>query len=161
LDRPRHKDFIAQIRKVKARIKLIHDGDVAGALATCKADSGIDLLIGVGGSPEAVIAACALKCVGGDIQCKLWPRDETEKKKCAEYGMDLERVLTIDDLVKSNNVFFAATGVSDGDFLGGVKYLGDTIVTSSLVMRSKSGTVRYIKSEHNYKKLDAMVKGVY
>ncbi len=154
LDRPRHEATIKEIRATKARIRLISDGDVAGALSTCKPDSGIDLLLGVGGSPEAVISACALKCVGGNMQCKLWPRNEEEAAKCREAGMDIDKVLTIDDLVASDNVYFAATGVTDGDWLHGVKYVGDTITTSSLVMRSKSGTIRYVNAEHKYRKLE-------
>ncbi len=155
LDRPRHEATIKEIRAAKARIRLISDGDVAGALSTCKADSGIDLLLGVGGSPEAVISACALKCVGGNMQCKLWPRNEEEANQCREAGMDIGKVLTLDDLVASDNVYFAATGVTDGDWLDGVKYVGDTITTSSLVMRSKSGTIRYVNAEHKYRKLEA------
>lgn len=153
LDRPRHQELIARVRASKARIRLIGDGDVAGALATCKKDSGIDMLVGIGGSPEAVISACALKCVGGSMQCKLWPRNEEERKKCEESGMDVNRVLRLDDLVASDNVYFAATGVTDGDWLHGVKYNGDTIETSSLVMRSQSGTIRYINAVHNPQKL--------
>jgi fructose-1,6-bisphosphatase II len=156
LDRPRHEKIIKDIRAVSARIRLIMDGDVAGALATCKAGSGIDLLVGVGGSPEAVITACAIKCVGGNMQCKLWPRNEEEANRCRDQGMDLDRVLYLNDLVSSDNVYFAATGVTEGDWLGGVKYVGDTIKTSSLVMRSKSGTIRYINAEHKYKKLDML-----
>ena len=155
LDRPRHEAIIKEIRTAQARIRLIPDGDVAGALSTCKFDSGIDLLLGVGGSPEAVISACALKCVGGNMQCKLWPRNEDEANQCREAGMDVNKVLTLDDLVGSDNVYFAATGVTDGDWLHGVKYVGDTIHTSSLVMRSKSGTIRYIEAEHKYRKLEA------
>ncbi|MDR1915219.1 MAG: class II fructose-bisphosphatase [Synergistaceae bacterium] len=161
LDRPRHEYIIEQVRRLKARIRLIMDGDVAGALSTCKPDSGIDLLIGIGGSPEAIISACALKCVGGNMQCKLWPRSDEEKNKCAEQGMDINKVLTLNDLVASDNVYFAATGVTDGDWLGGVKYLGDSIVTSSLVMRSKSGTLRYVNAEHKYKKLESYVDVSY
>lgn len=153
LDRPRHEKMIKDIREAHARIRLIHDGDVAGALTTCKSNSGIDLLVGIGGSPEAVISACALKCVGGNMQCKLWPRNDEDRRKCEEAGMDVNKVLTINDLVASDNVYFAATGVTDGDWLHGVKYLGDTIHTQSLVMRSKSGTIRYIEAEHKYKKL--------
>lgn len=153
LDRPRHEEMIKRIRAANARIRLIGDGDVAGALSTCKRDSGIDLLLGIGGSPEAVISACALKCVGGNMQCKLYPRNDEDRRKCEEHGMDIDRVLTINDLVKSDNVYFAATGVTDGEWLKGVKYIGDTIHTSSLVMRSKSGTIRYIDAEHNYRKL--------
>lgn len=153
LDRPRHEQMIKEIRESHARIRLINDGDVAGALTTCKANSGIDLLLGIGGSPEAIISACALKCVGGNMQCKLWPRNDEDAAKCREHGMDVDKVLTINDLVSSDNVYFAATGVTDGDWLHGVKYLGDTIHTSSLVMRSKSGTIRYVEAEHKYKKL--------
>jgi fructose-1,6-bisphosphatase II len=156
LDRPRHEKIIREIRAVSARIRLIMDGDVAGALATCKAGSGIDLMVGVGGSPEAVITACAIKCVGGNMQCKLWPRNDEEANRCRDEGMDLDRVLQLNDLVSSDNVYFAATGVTEGDWLGGVKYVGDTIKTSSLVMRSKSGTIRYINAEHKYKKLDML-----
>jgi fructose-1,6-bisphosphatase II len=156
LDRPRHEKLIKEIRDVSARIRLIMDGDVAGALATCKAGSGIDLLAGVGGSPEAVITACAIKCVGGNMQCKLWPRNEEEANRCKDVGIDLDSVLLLNDLVSSDNVYFAATGVTEGDWLGGVKYVGDTIKTSSLVMRSKSGTIRYINAEHKYRKLDML-----
>ncbi|MDR1886233.1 MAG: class II fructose-bisphosphatase [Synergistaceae bacterium] len=160
LDRPRHEDLINEMRAERVRIRLILDGDVAGALSTCKRDSGIDLLVGVGGSPEAVISACALKCVGGNMQCKLWPRDKKEADRCRDLGMDLDKVLTLDDLVASDNVYFAATGVTDGDWLSGVKYVGDTILTSSLVMRSKSGTIRYVGAEHKYKKLESYVNDV-
>jgi fructose-1,6-bisphosphatase II len=156
LDRPRHEKIIKEVREVSARIRLIMDGDVAGALATCKSGSGIDLLVGIGGSPEAVITACAIKCVGGNMQCKLWPRSVEEANKCKDAGMDLNKVLTLNDLVSSDNVYFAATGVTDGDWLGGVKIFGDTIKTYSLVMRSKSGTIRYINAEHKYKKLDML-----
>ena len=156
LDRPRQEKLIKEIRDVSARIRLIMDGDVAGALATCKAGSGIDLLVGIGGSPEAVITACAIKCVGGNMQCKLWPRNEEEAQRCRDEGMDLDSVLLLNDLVSSDNVYFAATGVTEGDWLGGVKYVGDTIQTSSLVMRSRSGTIRYINAEHKYRKLDML-----
>ena len=154
LDRPRHEQLIRSIRNVRARIRLIRDGDVAGALMTCKAESGIDLLVGVGGSPEAVITACAIKCVGGNMQCRLWPRNEDEAALCREKGMDLNQVLTLQDLVSSDNVFFAATGVTDGEFLKGVQYQGDMIKTTSLVMRSKSGTIRYVEALHQLRKLE-------
>jgi len=154
LDRPRHEHMIKEIRDVGARIRLIPDGDIAGALMTCKDDSGIDLLIGIGGSPEAVVSACALKCVGGNMQCKLWPRNQEEAAKCKEQGMDINKVLTLDDLVKSDNVFFAATGITDGELLRGVRYQGEKIKTSSLVMRSKSGTIRYIEAVHSLDKLE-------
>ena len=154
LDRPRHEQLITEIREAGSRIRLISDGDIAGALMTCKAGSGIDLLVGVGGSPEAVISACALKCVGGAMQCKLWPRNSEEAARCRELGMDLNAVLTIDDLVSSDNVFFAATGVTDGEMLKGVRYEGDRIYSYSIVMRSKSGTIRYVDAIHSLKKLD-------
>ena len=155
LDRPRHEQIIKEIREEHARIRLIMDGDIAGALSTCKAGSGIDLMLGIGGSPEAVISACAIKCVGGNMQCKLWPRNEEEANKCREEGMDLDGVLSLNDLVSSDNVYFAATGVTDGDWLSGVKYVGHTIETSSLVMRSRSGTIRYIKATHKLEKLES------
>lgn len=153
LDRPRHDELIREIRSLGARIKLIPDGDVAGALMTCKEDSGVDLLLGIGGSPEAVISACAIKCIGGNFQCKLWPRNEEERARCLELGMDIDKVLYIDDLVRSDNVFFAATGVTDGELLKGVRYGGEAIFTHSLVMRSKSGTVRYVEAIHKSRKL--------
>ncbi len=154
LDRPRHENLIADIRKVGARIRLITDGDIAGALMTCKPDAGIDLLAGIGGSPEAVVTACALKCVGGAIFCTLWPRNNEEKQKCDEYGMDTEKVFGMNDLVKSDNVFFAATGVTNGELLQGVRYEGDSIRTQSIVMRSASGTIRYIEAIHKLAKLE-------
>ncbi|MGH2521310.1 MAG: fructose-bisphosphatase class II family protein, partial [Anaerolineales bacterium] len=152
-DRPRHEKLIAEIRKAGARIRLITDGDVAGALMTAWPDSGIDLLMGIGGTPEGVIAACALKAMGGEIQGKLYPRDEAEAARAREMGYDLEQVLAIDDLVRSDNVFFAATGITDGELLDGVKYYGDGARTHSLVMRSKSGTVREIVGRHRWDKL--------
>lgn len=154
LDRPRHEELIKEIRDIHSRIRLIPDGDVAGALSTCNPRSGIDLMMGIGGSPEAVITACAVKCVGGNMQCKLWPRNDDERQKCDEQKMDVNKVLMLNDLVASNNVFFAATGVTDGDLLKGVRYYGDVVKTSSLVMRAKSGTTRYIDAMHNVNKLD-------
>ncbi len=153
LDRPRHEKLIAEVRKAGARIRLITDGDVAGALMTAWPDSGIDLLMGIGGTPEGVIAACALKCMGGEIQGKLWPRNEEEAQKARAMGHDLGKVLNTDDLVRSDNVFFAATGITDGELLDGVKYYGDGARTHSLVMRSKSGTVREIVARHRWDKL--------
>lgn len=153
LDRPRHDKLIAEIRKAGARIRLITDGDVAGALMTAWPESGVDLLMGVGGSPEGVISACALKCMGGEILAKLYPRNEEEARKARELGMDLDRVLGTDDLTRSDNVFFAATGITDGELLDGVKYYPDGARTHSLVMRSKSGTVREIVSRHRWSKL--------
>lgn len=156
LDRPRHDELIKEIRGLHARIRLISDGDVAGALSTCKPHSGIDLLMGIGGSPEAIISACAVKCAGGNMQCKLWPRNDEEREKCSEKGMDYNKVLTLNDLVACDNVFFAATGVTDGDWLKGVRYESDGVHTSSLVMRAKSGTIRYVDAIHNVQKLDAI-----
>ena len=153
LDRPRHEQLISEIRAAGARIKLIPDGDIAGGLMTAIEDTGMDILMGIGGSPEAVITACALKCIGGEIQCKLWPRNEEERQKALEGGLDLERVLTTDDLVQGDNVFFAATGVTDGELLQGVKYFGTGAQTYSIVMRSKSGTVRLVEATHKWEKL--------
>ena len=159
LDRPRHETLVRDIRATGARIRLIPDGDVAGALSTCKHEGAFDLLMGIGGSPEAVITACAIKCLGGNMQCKLWPRNEEEAAESRAQGLDLEKVLTLDDLVKGDNVFFAATGVTDGEFLRGVRYEGHEIRTSSMVMRSRSGTIRFIEAIHKSKKL-ASISGV-
>jgi fructose-1,6-bisphosphatase II len=156
LDRPRHEKLISEIREAGARIKMIMDGDIAGALLTCKLERGADMLMGIGGTPEAVITACAIKAMGGDMQGKLWAKDDEQLKKGIEAGMDFEKVLTINDLVASDDVFFAATGITDGDFLKGVRYEGARIYTSSMVMRSKSGTVRYIDAVHSLHKLDTI-----
>jgi len=153
LDRPRHDDLIRVVREAGARIRLIADGDVSGAISTSIADTGIDVLMGIGGSPEAVIAAAALKCLGGEIQCKLWPRDDRERKYAADHGLDVNKVLTIDDLVKGDNVFFAATGITRGELLEGVRYFGSGARTASVVMRSKSGTIRHIIATHRWDKL--------
>lgn len=153
LDRPRHEKLIAEIRACGARIKLITDGDISGGLMAAIGDTGLDVLVGVGGSPEAVITACALKCIGGDMQCKLWPRNDEERRWAIENGRELDKVLTIDDLVAGNNIFFAATGITDGELLRGVRYFGNGAKTYSLSMRSKSGTVRYIEATHRWDKL--------
>jgi len=153
LDRPRHQELMRQVRQVGARIRLISDGDIAGALMTAIPDTGIDVLMGIGGSPEAVITACALKCVGGDMQCKSWARNEDERQKAVEFGIDVSQVLTIDDLVKGDNVFFSATGVTDGELLHGVRYFGGGAKTHTLVMRSRSGTVRFVEATHRWDKL--------
>ncbi len=155
LDRPRHTDLIAQVRATGARIKLITDGDVAGAIMAAREDTGVDLLLGVGGTPEGIIAACAIKCLGGVVQGKLWPRDEAERRRALEAGHDLDRILTTDDLVTSEDVFFAATGITDGELMGGVRYRGGGAATHSLVMRGRSGTIRRIESEHQLWKLRA------
>ncbi len=153
LDRPRHEDLAAQIRAAGARIKFISDGDVAGAIMAARPDTGIDLLLGVGGTPEGIIAACAMKCLDGVIQGRLWPRDDEERRKAIDAGHDLDRVLSTDDLVTSNDVFFVATGITDGELMEGVRYRAGGATTHSLVMRSRSGTIRSIRSEHKLRKL--------
>lgn len=153
LDRPRHEVLIKEVRATGARILLIGDGDVAAAISTCIEGTGVDLLLGVGGSPEAVITACALRCLGGEIQCKCWPRDDSERRYAANNGIDLEQVICLDDLVNSDDVFFAATGVTRGELLRGVEYFGGGARTSSIVMRSKSGTIRRIEATHRLDKL--------
>jgi fructose-1,6-bisphosphatase II len=153
LDRPRHADMVAEIRRNGARIRLIPDGDVAAALMTAWPDSGIDVLIGIGGTPEGVIAACALRAMGGEIQGKLYARDEEELRRGREMGYDFEKILTMDDLVTSEDVFFAATGITDGQLLRGVKYFGDGARTDSLVVRGLTGTVRQIMATHRIDKL--------
>jgi fructose-1,6-bisphosphatase II len=155
LDRDRHTKLIAEVRQAGARIRLITDGDVAGALMTAWPDSGVDLLMGIGGTPEGVISACALKSMGGEIQGKIFPRNEDEIKRGKAAGYDLNKIYTIDDLVSSDNVFFAATGITDGELLDGVQYYGSGARTHSLVMRSKSGTVREIISRHRLDKLES------
>jgi len=148
LDRPRHDDLIAEVRESGARIRLIPDGDVAGALSTAWPESGADILFGIGGTPEGVISAAALKCMGGDMQGKLWPRDDAERSAAEAAGYELDTVLGINDLVAGNNCFFAATGVTNGDLLRGVQFHPWGISTQSLVMRSRSGTVRLINTRH-------------
>jgi fructose-1,6-bisphosphatase II len=153
LDRERHEGIIRECREAGARIKLIQDGDVAGAISVVWRNSGIDVLFGIGGTPEGVIAAAGIKCLGGAIQGRLWPRNADERRAALDMGYDLDKVLTTDDLVKGDDVFFAATGVSDGDLLRGVRYWGDGASTQSLVMRSKSGTIRIIDATHKWTKL--------
>ncbi|MFC9118107.1 MULTISPECIES: class II fructose-bisphosphatase [Streptomyces] len=155
LDRPRHDGIIREIRETGARIKLISDGDVAGSILALREGTGIDLLLGVGGTPEGIISACAVKCLGGTIQGKLWPKDDEERQRAIDAGHDLDRVLTTEDLVTGDNVFFVATGITDGELLRGVRYRSETATTDSIVMRSKSGTVRRIDSEHRLSKLRA------
>ncbi|MGK2947826.1 MAG: class II fructose-bisphosphatase [Acidimicrobiales bacterium] len=153
LDRPRHDDLIAEVRATGARIRLITDGDVAAAISTAWPDTGADLLIGIGGTPEGVIAAAALKCMGGEQQGRLWPRNDDERNAAIAAGYDLDRVLTKDDLVTGDNCFFAATGITDGELLKGVHYDSRGATTQSLVMRSKSGTVREVNARHRLTKL--------
>lgn len=153
LDRPRHAELVNQVRQSGSRIRMILDGDVAAAINASTEDTGIDALFGIGGSPEAVIAAAALKCLGGEMQCKLWPRNDEEREYALEHGIDLSQVLGIDDLVHGDDVFFAATGITRGELLDGVQYFGSGARTSSVVMRAKSGTVRYITAMHRWDKL--------
>ncbi|MFJ9901400.1 class II fructose-bisphosphatase [Streptomyces sp. NPDC101152] len=155
LDRPRHEGIIKEIREAGARIKLISDGDVAGSIYALREGTGVDMLLGIGGTPEGIISACAVKCLGGTIQGKLWPKDDEERARAIDAGHDLDRVLTTDDLVSGENVFFVATGITDGELLRGVRYRSETALTESIVMRSKSGTVRRIDSEHRLSKLRA------
>lgn len=153
LDRPRHQEIIRQIREVGARIRLITDGDVSGAIQAAMEDyKGVDVLMGTGGAPEAVLAAAALKCLGGEIQCKIWPRDEQERERFKADGIDLNQVYRTDDLVKGNDVSFAATGITSGELLDGIQYFGWGARTSSIMMRSRSGTVRYIQARHKWRK---------
>ncbi|MGW0004048.1 class II fructose-bisphosphatase [Nocardia grenadensis] len=153
LDRPRHGDLIQEVRHAGARIRLISDGDVAGAIAAARPDSGTDILVGIGGTPEGIIAAAAMRCMGGALQGRLAPKDDEEKQKAIDAGHDLDRVLVTEDLVAGENVFFCATGVTDGDLLRGVRYYGGGASTQSIVMRSKSGTVRMIDAYHRLTKL--------
>ncbi|GAB3264366.1 class II fructose-bisphosphatase [Kineococcus gypseus] len=155
LDRPRHARLAEEVRDAGARIKFITDGDVAGAVMAAREGTGVDLLMGVGGTPEGIIAACAMHCLGGTIQGRLAPRDDEEKQKAIDAGHDLEAVLDTSALVASDNVYFVVTGITDGELVGGVRYRGDTISTSSIVMRSKSGTIRRVESEHRLSKLRA------
>jgi fructose-1,6-bisphosphatase II len=153
LDRPRHEGLAQEIRETGARIKFITDGDVAGAIMAARADTGIDLLLGIGGTPEGIIAACAMKCLDGVIQGRLWPKDDEERERAIDAGHDLDRVLTTDDLVTGDDVFFVATGITDGELMKGVRYGAGGASTDSLVMRSRSGTIRSISSEHKLRKL--------
>ncbi|SCK13760.1 fructose-1,6-bisphosphatase II [Streptomyces sp. WMMB 714] len=155
LDRPRHDGIVKEIRESGARIKFISDGDVAGAIMAVREGTGVDMLLGIGGTPEGIIAACAIKCLGGTIQGMLWPNDDEERQRALDAGHDLDRVLHTEDLVSGENVFFVATGITDGDLLRGVHYRGERAYTESLVMRSKSGTIRMIDSTHKLSKLRA------
>ncbi|MCI2421628.1 class II fructose-bisphosphatase [Saccharopolyspora sp. K220] len=153
LDRPRHEQIVKDVREAGARIQFISDGDVAGAIAAARPDSGVDMLLGIGGTPEGIIAACALKCLDGEIQARLWPRDDAERAKLREAGHDANQVLTTSDLVRGDNMFFCATGITDGALLKGVHYRANRCTTQSIVMRSKSGTVRVIDGLHKMSKL--------
>jgi fructose-1,6-bisphosphatase II len=161
LERDRHEKLIAELREIGAKLLLITDGDVAPAIAAAQPGTGVDLLMGVGGTPEGVIAAAALKCVGGGVQGKLWPRNDEERQQLVDAGFDLDRVLTTDDLVSGDDVFVAATGVTTGALLRGVLYTNDGAVTDSIVMRSRSGTVRRIEATHSFEKLESFSGRVY
>ena len=153
LDRPRNQKYVEGVRGCGARLKLVTDGDVAAGISTALEGTGVDILFGIGGSPEGVITAAALKCLGGDLQCKLWPRDDSEREYAKQVGYNLKKTLFLDDLVNSDNVFFAATGITDGEMLKGVHYSSDGATTESLVMRSRSGTIRRIFASHRLHKL--------
>jgi fructose-1,6-bisphosphatase II len=155
LDRPRHHQLASEVRDAGARLRFISDGDVAGAIMAARDDTGIDLLLGIGGTPEGIITACAIKCLGGVIQGRLWPQDDDERQRAVDAGHDLDRVLSTDDLVTGENCFFVATGITDGELLRGVRYRAGGATTHSLVMRSKSGTIRLIESHHQLAKLRA------
>jgi fructose-1,6-bisphosphatase II len=155
LDRPRHEQLISEVRAAGARIKLITDGDVAGAIMAARDGTGVDLLLGIGGTPEGIIAACAVKCLGGIIQGRLAPRDDDERDRAIAAGHDLKQVLRTDDLVASEDAFFAATGITDGELVAGIRYRAGGATTQSLVMRARSGTTRTITSEHQLWKLRA------
>ncbi|HLL07822.1 MAG TPA: class II fructose-bisphosphatase [Nocardioidaceae bacterium] len=153
LDRPRHEPMVDEIRETGARIRFITDGDVAGAIMAARPDTGVDMLLGVGGTPEGIITACAMKCLGGVIQGRLWPRDDDERNKALDAGLDLDQVLSTDDLVSGDDVFFVATGITEGELVQGVRYRAGGATTHSLVMRSRSGTIRSIVSHHRLSKL--------
>jgi fructose-1,6-bisphosphatase II len=157
LDRPRHAELVEEVRAAGARIRMITDGDVYGAIATAWPRAGVDVLMGVGGTPEGVVTAAALKAMGGEIQARLWPRDDTERAALAAAGYDPSAVLTTDDLVRSDNCFFAATGITDGPLLRGVRIEEGTVNTQSIVMRSRSGTVRIIDGIHRIDKMNAVL----
>jgi fructose-1,6-bisphosphatase II len=160
LDRPRHEDGIREIREAGARVRLILHGDVSAALLAVTERSPVDLLWGIGGTPEGVISAAAIKCLGGQLLGRLWPRDEDERKAAVDAGYDVARILDRDDLVSGDDVFFSATGITDGDVLQGVRYpSAGGATTESLVMRSRSGTVRRIRATHDREKLRALVGG--
>jgi fructose-1,6-bisphosphatase II len=161
LERDRHDELIAELRDAGAKVNLIRDGDVAPAIAAASAGTGVDILYGIGGTPEGVISAAALKCVGGGIQGRLWPRDDAERQKLVDTGLDPARVLHTGDLVSGSDVFVAATGVTTGSLLRGVRYLPNGAVTDSIVMRSRSGTVRRVEATHALDKLEALTGREY
>jgi fructose-1,6-bisphosphatase II len=161
LDRDRHVELVAELRDCGAKVLLIPDGDVAPAIAAARGNTGVDMLMGIGGTPEGVISAAAVKCFGGVLQGRLWPRDDEERRKLVEAGYDVERVLKTDDLVAGDDVFVAATGVTNGALLRGVRYTKDGAITESLVIRSRSGTVRRVEAEHRFEKLEQFTGRAY
>ncbi|MBI2236975.1 MAG: class II fructose-bisphosphatase, partial [Actinobacteria bacterium] len=161
LDRDRHQELIGRVREAGARVFLITDGDVAPAIAAARPYSGVDMLMGIGGTPEGVISAAALKCLGGALQGRLWPRNDEERQKLVDAGFDVDKVLSLDDLVSGEDVFFAATGITDGALLRGVRYDERGAVTFSMVMRSRSGTVRFMESRHVFEKLERFSRVTY
>ena len=161
LDRPRHEEIVRRCHEMGAHVFLIRDGDVAGAIVAAAPRTQVDLLVGIGGTPEGVVAAAALKCLGGAIQGRLAPRDDDERQRLLDQGLDPDAVLTIDDLVRGEDVFFAATGITDGYLLKGVKYFPDGATTHSMVMRGRSGTIRYIEAEHRFEKLERFSRIAY
>ena len=159
LDRPRNLPYIEQIRAAGARISLIGDGDIQGSITAAIEDTGIDILLGIGGSPEAVTSACAMAALRGEIQCKLWPRDDSERQYAADHGLDLDQVLGTRDLVDSDDTFFAATGVTRGSMLRGVRFHGVHTRTHSVIMRSRSGTVRFVEADHRVEWAEGKIAG--
>jgi len=156
LDRPRHAKLLDDIRSAGARVKLISDGDVSASLEAALPDREVDVLMGIGGTPEGVLSAAAIHCIGGGIQCKAWPRNEEEKAAAMAMGDDVDKVYNVDDLIDSEDVFFTATGVSSGDLLKGVRYFSGGALTQSIAMRGRSGTLRWIDSRHNFEQLDKL-----
>jgi fructose-1,6-bisphosphatase II len=161
LDRPRHDKLMQDIRKAGARVKLISDGDVSAAIEAALPDTDVDMLMGIGGTPEGVLSAAAIRCIGGCIQCKGWPRDEKEKQAAIEKGEDFKKVYTTEDLISSDDVFFAATGVSTGNLLKGVRYFSGGATTQSIAMRGRSGTIRWVDARHNFSKLEKLDMTMY
>lgn len=156
LDRPRHEKLMDDIRNAGARVKLISDGDVSAAIEAALPDTDVDMLMGIGGTPEGVLSAAAIRCIGGCIQCKGWPRDEKERQLAIDKGEDLKKVYTTEDLISSDDVFFAATGVSSGNLLKGVRYFSGGATTQSIAMRGRSGTLRWVDARHNFSKLEKL-----
>lgn len=156
IDRPRHEQLLADIRKAGARVKLISDGDVAASIEAALPEREVDVLMGIGGTPEGVLSAAAIHCVGGAIQCKAWPRNDNERAAARAAGIEVDKVYRTEDLISSDDVFFAATGISSGELLKGVRYFGGGASTQSIAMRCRSGTVRWIDSNHNFERLDKM-----